>query len=68
MKELQSLVDDGRLNPSIDEEAFPNTPDESFWTDTPVRGIDGSAWRVSFHQGYTYDEAATYRYRARCVR
>jgi hypothetical protein len=68
MKELQSLVDDTRASPSIDPAAFPDTPGEPFWSITPVLGTPGSAWRVSFEHGYTYDAAATYEYHARCVR
>jgi hypothetical protein len=67
MKELQTLVDDSRAEPAIDP-TFPNTPLEPFWTATPVAAIPGSAWRVSFLHGYTYDASASYPYHARCVR
>jgi hypothetical protein len=68
MKELQSLVDDSRANPAIDDSAFPDVPMEPFWTATPVVGFPGSAWRVSFAHGYTYDAKEFYPYLARCVR
>jgi hypothetical protein len=38
------------------------------WTSTRVAGTADSAWRVSFGQGYAYDENVMYPYRARCVR
>jgi len=68
MKELQSLVDDTRASPSIDDTAFPGTPSDPLWSATPVLATPGSAWRVSFEHGYTYDAVATYQYHARCVR
>jgi hypothetical protein len=68
MKELQSLVDEARADPALDPTAFPDTPPDSFWTSTRVAGTTDSAWRVSFSQGYAYDENVMYAYRARCVR
>jgi hypothetical protein len=67
MKELQTLVDDSRAEPSIDP-MFINTPLEPFWTASGVVATPGSAWRVSFIHGYTYDASATYEYHTRCVR
>jgi hypothetical protein len=67
MKELQSIVDEARANPAIDP-VFGETPLDPFWTATPVVAAPGSAWRVSFPHGYTYDAAATNEYHARCVR
>jgi hypothetical protein len=68
MKELQSLIDETRTDPAIDPAAFPDTPGEPFWSATPALGFPGSAWRVSFEHGYTYDANESYLYRARCVR
>jgi hypothetical protein len=68
MKELQSLVDDSRASPAIDAEVFPDTPLDPFWTATRVVATPGSAWRVSFVHGYTYDASDYYPYLARCVR
>jgi formylglycine-generating enzyme required for sulfatase activity len=67
MKELQTLVDDSRAEPSIDP-LFPDTPLDPFWTASPVVATPGSAWRVSFIHGYTYDASGQYEYYARCVR
>ena len=68
MKELQSLVDDSRASPSIDPQTFPDTPLDPFWTSSTVVATPGSAWRVSFIHGYTYDASDYNMYLARCVR
>jgi hypothetical protein len=69
MKELQSLVDETRANPAIDPMAFPDTPsDQPFWTASRVVATPGSAWRVSFAHGYTYDSSDFNPYLTRCVR
>ena len=50
--ELQSIVDDTKQRPSIDETAFPNTPALAFWTSSAYTGAGVSgglsadgAWR-----------------------
>jgi hypothetical protein len=68
MRELQSLVDESRFEPSIDPIAFPDTPPVEFWTGNVVSGAPASAWRVTFANGYTYDATATLEFLARCVR
>jgi hypothetical protein len=68
MRELQSLVDETRSDPAIDPEVFPDTPGVEFWTGSPVAGAPGSAWRVSFANGYTYDATVNLEYLARCVK
>lgn len=68
MRELQSLVDETRFDPAIDPAAFPDTPGVEFWTGSPVSGAPGSAWRVSFANGYTYDATVGLDYLARCVK
>jgi hypothetical protein len=47
---------------------FGDTPLEPFWSASAVIATPGSAWRVSFIHGYTYDSSATYEYHTRCVR
>ena len=68
MKELQSLIDDSRSDPAIDPVAFPATPNDPFWTGTPVAASADSAWRVTFASGYTYDSRDFNTYLVRCVR
>ena len=49
--ELQSIVDYGRTDPSIDSSAFPGTPTSFFWSLSSVSGESVSAWVVPFNDG-----------------
>lgn len=52
VKELQSLVNRGVLNPAIDSGTFPNIPEYTpFWTSTPYAGDASNAWSVEFSYG-----------------
>ncbi len=68
MKELQTLVDDsaGPSRPSTPCSA--TRPWSRSGPPAPVVATPGSAWRVSFIHGYTYDASAMYEYHTRCVR
>jgi formylglycine-generating enzyme required for sulfatase activity len=68
MKELQSLIDESRVAPAIDSEAFAATPSEGFWAATPLAGTDTAAWFVSFNEGIAYNAVHEHPYRYRCVR
>jgi hypothetical protein len=50
VKELASIVDTERANPSIDIAIFPATADW-YWTSSPYVGNAGFAWAVSFDFG-----------------
>jgi hypothetical protein len=69
VKEIQTIVDDSRTNPSIDPTAFPSTPADYFWSSSPLAGSSSSAWVVYFLGGtdalYSVVSGFTY---ARCVR
>jgi hypothetical protein len=69
--ELLSIVDFTRSSPSIDPDAFPATPGDSFWTSTPVVGADGpsgQAWYVGFTTGFSYQGHVDFlALRVRCV-
>lgn len=67
--ELASLRD-VRQNPgpSIDPDAFPGTPSEQFWSTTAHAGDGGTAWYVSFANGYSYSGDTGTGRRVRCVR
>ena len=68
MKELQTLVDDGLVNPAIDPTAFPGTPfDAAYWTSTPVAWQSGYAWYVLFDIGQANHDAIGATYPVRCV-
>lgn len=66
--ELVSLEDFSRSSPTIDSEAFPATPDENFWTSSPVTIDPGLIYLVYFQNGHTTYSQFDYEYRARCVR
>jgi hypothetical protein len=68
MKELQTLVDEGAVDPAVDLDAFPGAPSESFWTATPLAGGATEAWFVNFYNGVAYTSLVDHTYRARCVR
>lgn len=51
VKELSSLVDRSRSNPSIDATGFPATPPASFWSSSPYVGDASKAWPVNFSDG-----------------
>jgi hypothetical protein len=68
MKELQTLIDEGAMDPAIDVAAFPGAPGESFWSSTPLAGTPTESWFVNFYNGVAYTSLADHTYRARCVR
>jgi Protein of unknown function (DUF1566) len=52
VKELASIVDNSRVNPSIDVVAFPNTySDYFYWTSSPYVSASNFAWYVEFWAG-----------------
>lgn len=50
IKELRSLVEECRSNPSINELVFPATPASIFWSGSPD-GSPNLAWVVFFYNG-----------------
>lgn len=65
--ELVSLLDFGELAPTIDLEAFPDTPSDFFWTSSPVPFLN-LAYGVRFELGFIYDHDPYGSGRVRCVR
>ena len=53
IKELASLVDEGRAEPAIDKLRFPATPAAWFWTSTPDASDAAYTWYVHFGTGYS---------------
>ena len=70
VKELLTLVDVTKENPSIDTSAngFPAAPSGFFWSATPYAGSPSYAWYVHFNYGYTGSGGVTNTNRVRCVR
>lgn len=54
LKELRSLVEECRVNPSINEFTFPNTPALLFWSGSPPATNAVGAWGVDFNVGTAY--------------
>ncbi|WP_437568366.1 DUF1566 domain-containing protein [Sorangium sp. So ce542] len=71
--ELQTLVDESRVNPAIDPTAFPETPDDVFlahwfWSSSSHALDPGSAWYVDFRDGSVNGYEKDSAHRVRCVR
>ena len=48
VRELLTIVDRSKFNPSIDSAAFPSTPNLPFWSATDYAGVPTAAWYVHF--------------------
>ncbi|HZX48176.1 MAG TPA: DUF1566 domain-containing protein [Nitrospirota bacterium] len=68
IKELSSIVDDTRYNPSIDTTYFPGTISSGYWSSTTHAGYTSLAWLVGFSSGSTGNGFKTFSLYARCVR
>jgi hypothetical protein len=70
--ELVSLVDftvaQNSGHATIDANAFPQTPAETFWSSSPMAGPAGNAWNVPFSNGSTSTLGVGFPLRVRCVR
>lgn len=66
VKELLSLVEVCRINPSINDIVFPATPPSYFWSGSPIAG--SSAWSVYFDIGFPYSSNRGYFLHVRLVR
>ena len=64
--ELESILDVGRANPSIDVIAFPDDRKDLFWTASPVL-FSSLAYGIRFDEGYVYDHDPYTTGAARCV-
>jgi len=67
-KELVTIVDMCKFNPSIDSIAFPDTPPEVFWSSSVYAYDTSLAWNVHFFNGDVGYDDQSYTYRVRCVR
>lgn len=55
IKELSTLVDESRTNPSIDTTFFPATRSAAYWSSTTFSEHPGFAWYVRFDNGLEYN-------------
>jgi hypothetical protein len=68
MKELQTIIDESRADPAVDQTLFPETASEGFWAATPLADTPSAAWFVSFAAGIAYNSRVDHLYNVRCVR
>ncbi len=68
VKELRSLADNSRSNPSLDTTYFPNAPASWFWSGTTGAYQTSNAWIVNFYFGDVDDYNKTNIYCVRAVR
>jgi len=68
--ELVSLVDFNKAapGPTIDTDAFPDTPAKFFWTSSPRVVTPSSAWSVDFKDGASWSAGFVVTAQVRCVR
>ncbi|GAA4812580.1 DUF1566 domain-containing protein [Streptomyces ziwulingensis] len=67
VKELATLVDDGRVTPAIDRTAFPDTPGTgAYWSSDPFAGDSSQRWFLSYNDGITSHRALAEAH-VRCV-
>ena len=67
-KELQTLVEYGCSNRSINLNVFPNTPRNWFWSSTTSAAAASVAWIVNFDAGFLLVSAKDNAYHVRLVR
>jgi hypothetical protein len=68
LTEAQTLIDETHTKPAFDPTAFPDQPDDFYWTSSYAVGDSEVAWFVSIGAGNTYFIPTTQVHRARCVR
>lgn len=66
--ELTSILDDGRIQPSIDAEAFPGTAPSGFWSASFNAAARNEGWIVNFGAFKAEVVNATSLQHVRCVR
>ncbi len=68
IRELNSIVDYGRVNPSINTTYFPNTQSDYYWSSTAYEDYPYYAWFSDFYYGDSYYDSMGNSYYVRCVR
>lgn len=66
--ELTSLINFGRIEPTINTQFFPYTQDDFYWTNSPTATRTLEAWTISFEYGFTAPMRRTDTRYARLVR
>ncbi|MBA7609499.1 hypothetical protein ES703_16690 [subsurface metagenome] len=68
VKELMSIVDNGRQNPAIKQLPFSNTVSLGYWTSTTFLPSTDEGWIVHFAEGVVTHKDKDTSYYLRCVR
>ncbi len=68
LKELATLVDYSRFDPSIDYGVFPSTVSAGYWSSTTIESSTSSAWLVDFYGGNDDNDGTLSSYYVRAVR
>ena len=68
ISELDTIVELACYQPAINKKTFPNTPNEWFWSSSPLAYLSGYAWPMHFEFGIDYTSLQTGEYRVRLVR
>ena len=68
IKELASLPELSCYEPSLNENLFPNTPGNRFWTSSPNMRAATEAWYVNFNHGQDGSASMQNLYSLRLVR
>ena len=68
VKELQSINDETRINPSLDTRFFPKASASRHWSSTTLAGPEDRAWFVEFRYGLVSYDQKTAELGVRCVR
>lgn len=67
-KELRSISDDSRANPSLNPTYFPGAQSARYWSSTTQFGHADAAWFIDFTSGLASYNAKTGQLAVRCVR
>lgn len=67
-QELESLVNFGRTSPAIENNFFPNTQNQFYWSHSATAGLQQTAWAVSFEFGFSAPMPRTNGHHVRLVR
>jgi len=67
-KELETILDMGRVSPSINSQYFTGAVSSAYWSSTTYAGSSNSAWLVIFGHGGVNADDKSYSYYVRAVR
>ncbi len=68
IEELETLVDDGKYNPSVTENVFQHISSYRYWSSTTYADSTSHAWFVDFYNGFSSFDIKISGYYVRCVR